>query len=166
MDQQKKIIITGCIAFLLVAIAFAFLSKDETPVEPSKAPEIPSPWQPTTVPYDSKCEGECLKNIQPIADIENAHLRGVKIVMRPDINDAIAQLGDCLDTIMDCVDEKADTNQTASCVAQSQCPAVCKEAYAKQFNASMPDKAQLEGLETIFLSDQALCAPREAKANK
>jgi len=152
----------GIGVLLIIIIAFIFISKEDKPGEIATAPEIPSPWQPTTVPYDSECVGECLKNIEPIADIETAHLRGVKITVRPDINDAIAQLGDCLDTIMDCVDEKDDAKLTASCVAQSQCPASCKDAYAKKFNLSMPAKAQLDGIESIFLSDGAICAPREA----
>ncbi|MDQ6954647.1 MAG: hypothetical protein Q9M20_04310 [Mariprofundaceae bacterium] len=164
MNNNKRFMAIGVIALLFIVIGFIFSSNDEPPVENAKIPEIPSPWQPTTVPYDSECVGECLENIEEIADIENAHLRGVKITVRPDINDAIAQLGDCLDTIMDCVDEKDDATQTTVCVAQSQCPATCKDAYAKQFNAGMTARQQLDGIETIFLVDAAVCAPREAGA--
>ena len=166
MEQKKKLIAVGCIVFLLLGITFVLVSNYEAPVETAKISEPPSPWQATTVPYGSECVGECLKNIEPIAEIETAHLRGIKITVRPDINDAIAQLGDCLDTIMDCVDEKGDAKLTAPCVAQSQCPASCKEAYAKRFNSSMPAKVQLDGIETIFLTEHAVCAPREAIARE
>jgi len=161
MGKNRRFMFVGSIALLLIVIAFTLLSKDET-----VTPETPSPWQPTTVPYDSKCEGECQKNILEIAEIETAHLRGVKIAVRPDINDAIAQLGDCLDSIMDCVDESGDVTQTTICVAQSQCPTSCKEAYAKQFNSNMSARQQLEGLDSIFLADSAICAPREAGSIK
>jgi hypothetical protein len=166
MKKNKRLLFIGVVSLLLIVIAFIIISKNETTDQVVQSPEIPSPWQPTTIPYDSKCEGECLKNLKPIADIETAHLRGVKIVMRPDINDATAQLGDCLDSIMNCVDESGDETQTASCVAQSQCPTVCKDAYAKQFDASMTARQQLEGLESIFLADGAICTPREAQASQ
>ncbi|MDX8390512.1 MAG: hypothetical protein R8M38_08485 [Mariprofundaceae bacterium] len=166
MENNKRFIVIGVIALLFIVIGFIFFSKDEPPVENAKTPEIPSPWQPTTVPYDSECVGECLKNIEKLADIETSHLRGVKIVVRPDINDAIAQLGDCLDTIISCVDDKGDTALTTVCVAQSQCPKRCKDAYAKQFNAGMSGIQQMDGIETIFLDDRAICAPREAGGSK
>jgi len=124
-----------------------------------------SPWKPTTVPYDSKCEGECLKNLQELADIETSHLMGVKIVVRPDVNDAIAQLGDCLDSISGCIDSKGDPSQTATCVSKSQCPKPCRDDYAKRFNGGMSAEQQMNGVEAIFLADNAICAPREAKAN-
>jgi hypothetical protein len=156
MDRKKLLAIFGAVGLLIIVILFIF----------NKAPEIPSPWQPTTVPYDSKCEGECLNNIQEMADIETSHLRGIKIVVRPDINDEIAQLGDCLDSIMHCVDEKDDPSQTFACVAQSICPVECKESYAKQFTASMTGQQQVDGIETIFLADNAICSPQESGGDK
>lgn len=164
MDQNKRFIMIGAVILLLIIIIFVFMSKGKTPVEAVSPPRISSPWQPTTVPYDSECEGECLENIEEIAVIATPHLSGIKIFVRPDVNDAIAQWGDCLDTIMDCIAEKDDASQAAACVAQSQCPDSCKDAYAKQFNAGMSDEQQMSGIDIIFLDDNAFCAPREVEA--
>jgi hypothetical protein len=64
---------------------------------------------------------------------------------------------------MQCVDEKGDQAQTFACVAQSQCPEACKDAYSKQFNEKMSSRQQFGGIEMIFLADHAVCAPREAR---
>ena len=122
-----------------------------------------SPWKAATVTYDSKCEGECLNRLQTVAVLNTPHLKGVKILWRPDIDDAIAQVGDCLDSIMACMDEVGgDPSHTAECVTKAKkCPEQCKKAYADQFNASMTAERQMEGVEAIFLADDGVCAPRE-----
>ncbi|WP_161984431.1 hypothetical protein [Mariprofundus erugo] len=46
-------------------------------------------------------------------------------------------------------------------MAQSICPSLCKEAYAKQFHADLEPMKQLEGIEVVFLAENAICAPQE-----
>ncbi|TLS75278.1 hypothetical protein FE236_09970, partial [Mariprofundus erugo] len=106
MNKSMRYLAIAVAALLLVIFFIVYISND-------KAPEAPGPWKAATVSYDSECSGDCLKNIDEVADIETAHLKGVKVTVRKDVNDAIAQLGDCLDSIMDCVDESGDAAQTA-----------------------------------------------------
>ena len=150
--EKKKLFILLAVLGVIALLITGWLAIRSNP--------LASPWKPTTVPYDSKCEGDCRKNIQEMADIETAHLRGVKIVVRPDINDAIAQLGDCLDSIMECVDKKDDPSKTAVCVKESICPAECKTAYAGTFDEGMTPEQQLDGVKKIFLADGGVCTPR------
>ncbi|MDX8405742.1 MAG: hypothetical protein R8K50_06265 [Mariprofundus sp.] len=151
MKQTKKRRLFIALSVMVLFIAGWWIIQSNQPA---------SPWKSTTVPYDSKCEGDCQKNIQELADIETAHLRGVKIVVRPDVNDAIAQLGDCLDSIMECVDVKDDPSKTVVCVEESICPIECKIAYASTFNEGMTPEQQLDGVKKIFLADGGVCTPR------
>ena len=127
---------------------------ESAPDKPGRA----SPWKPADISHDSRCEGKCVEKLRPVA-IGIDHLAGITLYARPDVNDAVAQLGDCLESIKQCVAARGDPTQTAACVAASQCPAVCKQAYAAQFSATLPAAEQLDGLDRIFLDKDAVCAP-------
>jgi len=120
-----------------------------------------SPWKLPTVSYTSECDDDCLENLPVLSQIETSHLRGIKILFRPDVDDELAQLGDCLDSIMNCIDEEGDPGKTFSCVEKSLCPEPCKIAYSKEFNKNMSPEEQLRGIEKVFFEDGSICVPKE-----
>src|ERR1700752_4101392 len=91
-------------------------------------------WAPTSVAYDATCRVNC-KDVRFISTGHNvrAPLEGELPVIsyNPDVDDPIAQWGDCLDSIMRCVRDQPRNLGPAvnTCVRQSRCPAKCVRRY-------------------------------------
>jgi hypothetical protein len=112
-----------------------------------------SPWRQTTTPYDPACSTGC-KEIKHVRDHHGADLH---MRVNPNVDDAIAQWGDCLQSFTDCVGK--DTTAIAQCVARSACPAPCRAAFASQAAGEGDPRRLLDIFESVFVRDGAMCRP-------
>ena len=122
-------------------------------------------WQAATTTFDPDCTEDCRVIMRqgasahdPSSDVT------LEFVTDPRLDDAIAQWGDCLDTVLSCAaaDPNADADVRAetlrACVARSQCPAACRDRYAARSDGDLG--AAAAAFEALFLEEDAWCAPR------
>ncbi|MDF0603746.1 hypothetical protein P1J78_23785 [Psychromarinibacter sp. C21-152] len=119
---------------------------------PRGADEI---WAEATKPYQSECNREdCIEVVAP----KPGHGGGqtLQMVYDPDVDDAIAQWGDCLDEVLVC---RRETGKTLSCVQEAACPAACINQFetAAANLADERERAQLFLVE--FVEDGGFCVP-------
>lgn len=121
-------------------------------------------WEPTSVAYDASCQVNC-KDVRFISTGHNvrAPLEGELPVIsyNPDVDDPIAQWGDCLDSIMRCVRDQPRNLGPAvnTCVRQSQCPAKCVRRFLSDTGPSIEQAER--ALFTVFVRPDAVCRPAE-----
>lgn len=152
--DKPKITVAAIALFVAVVLVGLFVADDDDYVIAE------NPWQRTTVSYESNCDSECQKNVLPLAAISNRHLKGVVLLSRPDINDAYAQLGDCMESIMACIDKDGNPNAAPKCVAESKCPVPCKTAFAGLSENIRDNDKMLDLIETVFITGENYCSPR------
>lgn len=132
----------------------------------------PHVWAEPTVPYEAEScaeEGAC-ETIDLAAAGHGAHGEesGTLFVYNPNIDDEIAQWGDCIDQIFVCIQtgmeaEGADGAETVrGCVAAAdQCPGECREHFAGRAGG-----LDIEAMEALFfetfVDERGYCVPREA----
>lgn len=137
---------------LIVLAAYLFLSQ----------PKKFDVWNDTTVPYDPACAENC----EMAGSLGSSHgSPPLDLVFNPKVDDPVAQWGDCVQSVFVCLqagtspdmDDVSKAQNARTCVAQSICPQLCRDAYAKQAAAS-PGAAQ-QAFEDIFISETASCRP-------
>jgi len=113
--------------------------------------DVFNPWQPATVTYDPSCSGDKCK---PAGAVSLGHFGDVEFAIQPDVDDAIAQWGDCLDSLMACM--KKD-GKPGDCVDRSICPQPCKQRYHESTPDDVEFLAGLDAIETLFVKNGAAC---------
>lgn len=142
--------------------ALPIIESDETAKAPLNFDHV---WKETTVTYDPTCSDGCVELLNRRA---GAHGGGGKLSVDPNVNDPIAQWGDCVGSIMSCyesrvTDESFNAKREAAmhaCVLESACPAECRDHYRASVEDNM---ARVNAtLESVFLGERAACLPTEA----
>ncbi len=121
-------------------------------------------WEQTTVPYDSECAEDC-KEVGELGEFHG--LDGAILRYNPAVDDPIAQWGDCMESILACMDAGADgaTSPEAkaalvnNCVAQSTCPKTCINRFARLTSQKQEDVDA--AFTDVFVGDRAWCLPVE-----
>lgn len=81
----------------------------------------------------------------------------------PALDDPIAQWGDCMDSVFACVgfdgpgDEADRANHLRQCVAQSSCPAACRDHFAAEASGDL--QSVVEAFQASFLEEASWCSP-------
>jgi len=134
-------------------------SSTPTPAAPTRTPtraatEPPlDVWKPATVPLDPACTG-CEE--EAIAT-GVAHGGGEGVLLYdPAVDDAVAQWGDCLTSMLQCF--RSGTGVRA-CVASAACPGQCKNLFADRAPADGDDLALLRVVEGVYVEVGAPCRP-------
>lgn len=110
-------------------------------------------WQPATHEFQTECDGTC----DSLGEIRLAHGGGVvPVYAQPRVDDDIAQWARCMDAVLGCM---ADT-LSRRCVADSPCPAKCKERFATASIGITDSLELLAEFERLFLDSGAYCTPR------
>ncbi len=169
-DSKRPLAIATLVAFALLLAALAaylYLGRDIRA----------DVWQEATVPYDeSACdeEGECEVFATSAAghgshDPEDA----IEFFYNPDIDDAIAQWGDCIGAVFVCIEtnmqqagegggEPDRASIINTCVAEAEdCPNECKAHFASQARGLDFDAMEALFFAT-FVEERGYCVPREA----
>jgi hypothetical protein len=111
-------------------------------------------WQPTTVPFDPECKSGCqdeLIGTKLAHGFDEAHLQ-----WNPAVDDAVAQWGDCLASMLRCFREQHDVR---ACAAEGDCPTQCKALFTERAPAGADDRALLRVLDGVYVNDDAPCRP-------
>lgn len=156
---RRKILVLSLIAFIGVLAAFWFLFI-RTPYG--------DVWAKTTVPYDPTCQSGCTA----VNQLDGGQSHGaseIAVFVNPDVDDPIAQWGDCLQSIFTCVEAQSDPFQPGdqkastvkSCVAASSCPAACIERFSRRSTGGAADVEA--ALDDIFIDKAGWCVPREGQ---
>lgn len=148
-------------ALLLLALVLAFFAFQYFAGRPPA-----DLWQPATVQFDPDCAEDCrvVLSERPTGHGGSGEAT-MEMVTDPRLDDAIAQWGDCLDTVMACLaadETEGDAARAAhlrQCVANSACPAACRERYARRSAGDL--EAAAAAFEALFLEEDSWCAPRQ-----
>ncbi len=113
-----------------------------------------TPWEEVTVPYDPLCE-DC----ESLETTTLDHLGDIEILVS-ESDDALAQWGACVESIMDCADAggspEAAQTALAGCVDSSSCPDVCKDAFEDEGGGA-------DGFERVFVAADGVCGIPEGE---
>jgi len=123
-------------------------------------------WQPATTQFDPDCAEDCRVVLTPRPTGHGGTGEAtMEMITDPRLDDAIAQWGDCVDTVYAClsVDEPEGDALRAThlrqCVASSACPAPCRERYSTRSAGDLD--AAAAAFATLFLQEDSWCAPRQ-----
>lgn len=145
--RRRSIVITlGVFLLLIVAAVFIYLSKPE------------SPWVPATMEF-----GDCGDDCVDLGSRNIAHAGDVRFYYDKDVDDAVVQWAECLESAISCIKEgsKEDTTLITKCVAASACPTSCRADYAGRITPASDLKEQLSYFQQTFLTEGSLCRPTE-----
>jgi hypothetical protein len=117
-----------------------------------KDPPPDGPWAQATVAYDPDCATGCvtLQSREPVHGVD------LTILYNPDVDDPIAQWGDCLESFKVCI---TGGGAAAACSQQSQCPEVCRQDFETRVATLSDLAAQFDAFEAVYISDGAPCLP-------
>ena len=119
---------------------------------------------PATIPYKPECGPECkiFGTLQAGHGAPHGAEGGLELRYDPSVNDAIAQWGDCLDSIFVCLNATADRTpaRVNDCVRDAKCPKECKDRYAARSVSTIEEaEAAFFG---IFVDKDAPCRPADS----
>ena len=122
-------------------------------------------WHRTTVPYSAACGSDC-KTWRPIALAHGGRraktpAAASTLVYDPKVDDAIAQWGDCLQSILVCVraHHRGDARAANQCVARAACPEACRQRYGDETGEDIA--AAQKALFHVFVDKDAVCRPEQ-----
>jgi hypothetical protein len=115
-------------------------------------------WQPTTVPFDPDCP-----NCEVLETSDTLPHLGVQITFLydPAVDDPIAQWGDCLQSMLECLQGGSGMS---ACAASATCPSECKTLYATRAPAGADELTLLEVFNGVYVNCGAPCRPIEEVA--
>lgn len=158
-------LIIAALALVLILLAIWFFFFRDT---------RPHVWAEATVPYTvDACEeeGACPElNIPASGHGAHGDENLMLFAYNPEIDDPIAQWGDCLDQVLACVqegtaeeiDDEARAPLIDGCVeAANLCPAECREEYVSRASAGSFEAAE-RAFFSVFVEERGYCVPREA----
>ena len=144
---MTKQMITVSLIIVIAALALAaywFFLKPEV---------VENPWQPVITAYSTDCTQGC-ETVRPAQT--GRHGSQWPLVYNPRVDDAVAQWGDCIASVMTCV----DAGQSAdACIRQSRCPAQCLSRYDRVLAGRGTEDASLDAFEAVFIKTDAVCRP-------
>lgn len=122
-------------------------------------------WNETSTAYDPECDESCTEILNRP---QGSHGGSVRIGVKPDIDDPVAQWSDCIESIMTCYEGRLDADDfdgelnpaMHDCVLSSACPSECRDHYQSTVNDNLD--ALNAALESVFLGERAACLPTEA----
>lgn len=118
-----------------------------------------NPWKSATVAYDPECREGC----EELGSVSLTHLGNVTVYVQPKVDDAIAQWGDCLDSVTQCVENRDLTRDNiVTCVGVSICPSECKTVFSKKTQNTTQVDEIFDAFEQVFINDNAVCLPGES----
>jgi hypothetical protein len=122
------------------------------PVEPLEV------WASTTVPFDPDCaDCEELEETDLLPHLDSQ----ATFLYNEAIDDPIAQWGDCLGSMLECL--QADGTVSA-CAAAAECPAECKALYTSRAPPGADEITLLEVVNGIYVNCGAPCRPLPEEA--
>jgi len=124
----------------------------EVQVSVTDTPHRLDVWKEATVKPSPDCK-DCIKIKSSVA-----HAGEIESTFYPLLDDAIAQWGDCMESILSCVE--ADKSPPA-CVEESKCPAECLGLYRQKVQGVATKGEQLQLILSIFNDEDAPCLPKE-----
>ena len=113
---------------------------------------FPDPWRPVANPHDVTCQSGCVEK----GTLYIRHGPEIKILVRTSTDDETAQWGDCLESVVSCVEKGRGVRL---CVEKSACPDPCKARVLRDASAS--DRLLLQSFDEVFLKPGAPCMPRK-----
>jgi hypothetical protein len=165
----RNLILAGVLIAVVLLLFFLFPEQKKiSPPLPRPAP-LANPWKQTSVPYDAPCDEECVKKMKHLAEVKGVHAGKFNMYYQPDIDDEIAQWGDCLQSIMTCIETRGGEGPAVMvrpCVLASDCPDLCKKEFKEHAGLIQDFEGLMGALEKTFILDSALCMPQEERANK
>lgn len=139
---------TGVVALLFAASLLVGCSSDTSDAPPIEETR----WAPTTTPYDPECASGC----EVIAEGEFGHVGSVTLAFNPNVDDPVAQWGDCIESFRACVDRGGDA---LACSESSECPEDCRATFAAQVEGVSELEAQVGVFKAVYLDEGAPCLP-------
>lgn len=123
-------------------------------------------WASPTVPYKPDCGAECklFGTLQAGHGAPHGAEGGLELRYDPNVNDSIAQWGDCLDSVFVCLNAAAGRSpaRVGDCVRDAKCPKECKDRYAARSVSTIEEaEAAFFG---VFVNKDAPCRPAESVA--
>jgi len=119
-----------------------------------------SPWRPTTVPFDPECKTGC----QEVMHVRDAHGADMTFMYNPKVDDAVAQWGDCVHSMLTCLnDGKTDLLE---CVGKSACPEPCRRRFLDRVGGERDPLRVLGVFEAVFIVKGAECGPGDGPGGK
>ncbi|WP_203294443.1 hypothetical protein [Maricaulis parjimensis] len=129
-------------------------------------------WAEASYTPDPDCEAgsaECPVLIEPFpvghgGDASETALT-LLAVTYPELDDSIAQWGQCMDTVLSCLapaygeSDATRAGSLRSCVAQSSCPQACRDRFESRAGSDL-ESSYAAFLET-FVEEDAWCAPQD-----
>ena len=109
-------------------------------------------WSPTRVPYDPSCASDC----EVVEEGNYGHIGELQLLVNPDIDDPIAQWGDCIESFTVCIDNGMDAQ---SCSEGSVCPEECRVEYEERLVGLSDLEAQLLAFQAVYIDEGARCVP-------
>jgi len=144
---------------LLLAVAGWFASTLVGRGTGTPVPEKPALWKPPARPWEpDHCER---RPCRPLAALSVGPSELVFLV-DPELDDAVAQWGDCVDQFRSCVDGLQDPTaaSVSACMeSATACPAPCREAFRRRAGDA-PDLARLlTAFSEVYIDSDAPCLP-------
>jgi hypothetical protein len=109
-------------------------------------------WAPTTTPYDPTCASGC----EVIEQGDFGHIGELTLLVNPNVDDPVAQWGDCIDSFRLCIEKGTDAR---ACSERSDCPESCRADYQDRIDGVNELEAQLEAFQAVFIDVGAPCLP-------
>ncbi len=153
-----RTLLTAALVLLLAVggwLAFTFVGRDRgTPVS-----ERPALWKPPVRPWEpDHCER---RPCRPLAAL-SVGPSDLVLLVDPELDDAVAQWGDCVDQFRSCVDRLQDPTAASvhACMANATaCPAPCREAFRRPAGDASDLAGLLAAFSEVYLDLDAPCLP-------
>ncbi len=154
-------------AFAIVTIGDATVAAPSPPVsgsvgggrtasalpQPESRASVSSPWRAATVPFDPECKTGC----REIVHVRDNHGADVVFRYNPKVDDAVAQWGDCIHSMLTCLLD--ESREVAPCVTEAACPEGCRTGFLER-TAGEGDRRRLVSIfETMFVNEGGECVP-------
>jgi len=109
-------------------------------------------WAPTTVPYDPSCASGC----EVIEEGDFGHIGKIMLLANPDVDDPVAQWGDCIQSFRVCIEAGGDARP---CSEGSECPEDCRAQLEERIRNVTDLRTQLDAFKGVYLDEDAPCLP-------
>lgn len=112
------------------------------------------PWAPTSVPYDPTCARDCLE----VGEYSAGHhvVGGLVLRYNPAVDDPIAQWGDCLESMLVCLEGGSEAR---ACMDEAACPTACKRLVEGHAGGATDKSDIVAAFERVFIDEGAPCRP-------
>ncbi len=112
---------------------------------------LDDPWLPGNSQFDESCD-----SCEEFADIRFPHAGDVVIKSAAQLDDPLAQWGECVSSFFVCWEQD---NPVPGCVASSQCPAPCKAEFRREVVGAADEEEEIYAFNRVFVDDDAPCRP-------